>query len=209
MCPMTISPVRPRSASCAQRLRRIGLSLMAQEISGGTILHFCGKPAATWFEFASHALQQATPYQLSPELVPITPNRFGVTGAPARRTELDCSRARHLFQLEQPDWRRALDDCVEEICLADLKSGGEPADSPSQAEPVPYRAMVPGIPPPRRPALRRHRRPPRRQDVKQAERLLRALRKDRQLFHVFGIMLHHQYGVERLCHVMQPIHGCQ
>lgn len=131
------TPVRELCAA----LRRVGLSLMAQEISGGTILHFCGKPAATWFEFASHALHQATPYQLPPELVPITPNRFGVTGAPARRTELDCSRARHLFQLEQPDWRKALDDCVEEICLADVK----PADvaQPYQAERQPYRAQVP------------------------------------------------------------------
>ena len=129
------TPVRELCAA----LRRVGLGLMNGEVDGGTILHFCGKPSATWFEFAAHALRQATPFQASPELVPITPNRFGVTGAPARRTELDCSRAKDLFQLEQPDWRKALDDCVEEICLSD--------QTPSQIsipEPqLPYRAMVP------------------------------------------------------------------
>lgn len=134
------TPVRELCAA----LRRIGISLMAAGTSGdngtgGTIVHFCGKPAATWFEFATHALRQATPYQRSPELVPITPNRFGVTGAPARRTELDCTRARALFQLEQPDWRKSLDECVEEICLSDL----QPADSIVPDLKIPFRAIMP------------------------------------------------------------------
>lgn len=129
------TPVRELCAA----LRRIGTGLMAQEIDGGTIVHFCGKPSATWFEFATHALRHATPYQRPPELVPITPNRFGVTGAPARRTELDCARAQSLFQLEQPEWQRALDDCVEEICLSDLR----PADEIVPEIQLPYRATVP------------------------------------------------------------------
>ncbi|MBI2253874.1 MAG: sugar nucleotide-binding protein [Proteobacteria bacterium] len=118
-------------------MRRIGLALMNKEFDGGTTLHFAGAPAATWFEFASHALGRAAPYQTAPELVPITPNRFGVTGAPARRTELDCSRTRHLLQLEQPDWRRALDDCVEEICLAEHRNAD--AIPQHQPAPMPYR----------------------------------------------------------------------
>jgi dTDP-4-dehydrorhamnose reductase len=122
-------------------MRRIGLALVDGDFDGGTILHFTGAPVATWFEFASHALRQASPYQTAPELVPITPNRFGVTGAPARRTELDCSRTRHLLQLDQPDWRKALDDCVEEICLAEQR--GAEADGQFQADPQPYRRMVP------------------------------------------------------------------
>jgi dTDP-4-dehydrorhamnose reductase len=133
-----ISGPTPVRELCAA-LRRIGLSLMAGEVEGGAIVHFAGKPAATWFEFAAHAVRQAAPYQDPPELVPITPNRFGVTGAPARRTELDCSRALTLFQLEQPDWQRALDECVEEICLADLR----PADGIAPEPQLPHRAMVP------------------------------------------------------------------
>lgn len=122
-------------------MRRIGLALMNREFDTGITLHFTGAPASTWFEFAAHALRQAAPYQAAPELVPITPNRFGVTGAPARRTELDCSRTRHLLQLEQPDWRRALDDCVEEICLAEQRSIDIAAQH--QLDPLPYRRMVP------------------------------------------------------------------
>ncbi|WP_374652925.1 NAD(P)-dependent oxidoreductase [Dongia sp.] len=130
------TPVRELCAA----LRRIGLSLIEREFSGGTILHYCGAPAATWFEFASHALRQAAPYHNPPELIPITPNRFGVTGAAARRTELDCSRSRHLLQLDIPDWRRALDDCVEEICLAE-QQGSDPASLYSR-DPLPYRQPV-------------------------------------------------------------------
>ena len=122
-------------------MRRIGLALMNREFDGGAILHFTGAPAATWFEFAAHALRQAAPYQAAPELIPITPNRFGVTGAPARRTELDCSRTRHLLQLEQPDWRRALDDCVEEICLAEQRTAE--AGAPYHMDQLPYRRFVP------------------------------------------------------------------
>nr|WP_298684787.1 sugar nucleotide-binding protein [uncultured Dongia sp.] len=129
------TPVRELCAA----LRRVGLSLMAGEVDGGTILHFCGTPSATWFDFATHALRHAAPYQRPPELVPITPNRFGVTGAPARRTELDCSRAKGLFQLSLPDWRKALDDCVEEICLADQRQVQISVPEPQ----LPYRAMVP------------------------------------------------------------------
>jgi dTDP-4-dehydrorhamnose reductase len=130
------TPVRELCAA----MRRIGLALTDGSLAGGTILHFSGAPSATWFEFASHALRQASPYQTPPELVPITPNRFGVTGAPARRTELDCSRTQHLLQLELPDWRRALDDCVEEICLTEQR----PAEAPllHQLDPLPYRQMV-------------------------------------------------------------------
>jgi dTDP-4-dehydrorhamnose reductase len=122
-------------------MRRIGIALMNREFEHGTTLHFTGAPAATWFEFAAHALRRATPYQAAPDLIPITPNRFGVTGAPARRTELDCSRTRHLLQLEQPDWRRALDDCVEEICLAEQRSTDISAQN--QLDPLPYRPMAP------------------------------------------------------------------
>lgn len=121
-------------------LRRLGLALIEHEISGGNILHFAGAPAATWFEFASHALRQAAPYQSPPELIPITPNRFGVTGAPARRTELDCRNAIRLLQTGAPDWRRALDDCVEEICLTEQRSGEPTIQLP--ADPQPYRQFV-------------------------------------------------------------------
>ena len=130
------TPVRELCAA----LRRVGTSLIERDVTGGTILHYCGAPAATWFEFATHALRQAASFQSPAELVPITPNRFGVTGAPPRRTELDCSRARQLLQLEPPDWRRALDDCVEEICLAEQI----PADSLAlqRLDPAPYRDMA-------------------------------------------------------------------
>lgn len=130
------TPVRDLCAA----MRRIGLALLEGELAGGTILHYTGTPSATWFEFASHALRQAASFQTPPELIPITPNRFGVTGAPARRTELDCSRSRLLLQLEQPDWRRALDDCVEEICLTEQRPA-EPLQL-HQLEPLPYRQMV-------------------------------------------------------------------
>ncbi|WP_374383521.1 NAD(P)-dependent oxidoreductase [Dongia sp.] len=130
------TPVRDLCAA----LRRLGLALIEGEIAGGNILHFAGAPTATWFEFASHALRQATPFQAPPELIPITPNRFGVTGAPARRTELDCRTASRLLRLAAPDWRRALDDCVEEICLADQRTGDLAAQY--LADQQPYRQVV-------------------------------------------------------------------
>ncbi len=134
-----ISGPTPVRELCAA-LRRVGMALIERELSGGRILHFAGAPAATWFEFAGHALKQAAPYQPPAELIPITPNRFGVTGAPARRTELDCTSSRALLQLERPDWQRALENCIEEICLADQR--GTDAAFLNLLEPVTYRQFV-------------------------------------------------------------------
>jgi dTDP-4-dehydrorhamnose reductase len=133
------TPVRELCAA----LRQIALRMLETPAEcGGHTLHFCGAPAATLYEFAEVAISRAASFQASPDLVPITPSRFGVTGAPARRTELDCTTATAQFGLTQPDWRKALADCVDEICQTD---GGTPEQRiAALAEtPLPYRGFVP------------------------------------------------------------------
>lgn len=134
------TPVRELCAA----LRQIALRMLetAPAEFGGHTLHFSGAPAATLYEFAEVAIGRAASFQVAPDLVPITPSRFGVTGAPARRTELDCTTAATVFGLARPDWRKALVDCVDEICQTD--SGTPEQRIAALAEtPLPYRGFVP------------------------------------------------------------------
>lgn len=111
------TPVRELCAALRQLALRL-LETAPESVFAGHTLHFCATPAATLYEFAHAALGHAAAYQVAPDLVPITPGRFGVIGALARRTELDCRNA-IAFGLQQPDWHAALASCVEEICQSE------------------------------------------------------------------------------------------
>lgn len=124
-------------------LRQLALTMLDTPTAefGGHTLHFCGAPSATLFEFAQAALSRAAAFQVTPELVPISPGRFGVTGALARRTVLDCSLATTAFGLVQPDWQIALADCVDEICQTE-NMATEDQIAALAAHHVPYRGMT-------------------------------------------------------------------
>jgi dTDP-4-dehydrorhamnose reductase len=138
-----ISGPTPARELCAA-IRRVSLAMLerpASEAYGHTI-HFCATPAATLYEFARVALAHATAFQAAPDLVPITPSRFGVTGAAARRTELDCSIAIREFGLVQPDWHVALANCVDEICQVENLSLEQQIAALAETQ-LPYRGQAP------------------------------------------------------------------
>lgn len=143
-----VSGPTPIRELCAA-LRRIGVALMTGEFDRGGVVHFCGAPQASSFDFARQALQAAAPFQEGPDLVPMTASRFGVADIPPRRTELDCSGLKDIFGIAQPDWRRALAECVEEICRGnqEIREGyppRNPGSTPATAFAVPgYRRLRP------------------------------------------------------------------
>lgn len=138
-----VSGPTPARELCSA-LRQVGLQLLDDSTGhAGATIHFCGTPAATLYDFARGALSRAISFQVAPDLIPITPNRFGVTGAPARRTELDCSVAAARFGLVQPDWHSALADCVEEICQTEQASLRDLDPLVAQPGPVSYRSFQP------------------------------------------------------------------
>ena len=124
-------------------LRQAALTMLDTPVAefGGHTLHFSGAPAATLYEFANAALGRAAAFQVTPELLPISPNRFGVTGAHARRTELDCSIAASAFGLIQPNWQVALADCVDEICQSENLVMENQIASLAEAQ-LPYRDVI-------------------------------------------------------------------
>lgn len=124
-------------------LRQLALTMLDTPSSefGGHTLHFSGAPAATLYEFANAALGRAAAFQVTPELLPISPNRFGVTGAHARRSELDCSIAASAFGLVQPDWQVALADCVDEICQSENLVTEDQIAALAESQ-LPYRGII-------------------------------------------------------------------
>ncbi len=80
--------------------------------------HFCGTPAATWYDVAV-AVQCALPDSLAIRQVPIIPISGSERGGAfrPRNSVLDVGRARRLLGLYPPDWRTSLPEVVAAILL--------------------------------------------------------------------------------------------
>jgi dTDP-4-dehydrorhamnose reductase len=95
--------------------------ILADGFNGWGTYHFCGRPSVSRYQFAEAVLAGRAELRLNPVATADMPRR-----APRPPySELDCSRIKETFAIDQPDWRGGLDRMLQRI-------GG-----PSAAEPIP------------------------------------------------------------------------
>jgi dTDP-4-dehydrorhamnose reductase len=68
--------------------------------------HFAGAPSTTWHGFAQAIFAAAR--GPAPRLVPIMSREYPTPATRPLNSTLDCSRIRHVFGIEQPNWRASL-----------------------------------------------------------------------------------------------------
>jgi dTDP-4-dehydrorhamnose reductase len=80
------------------------------------VYHACGTGAATWYELATHVLQEATHYGLPmPEIIPITTQDWPTPALRPADTRLDTHKLQQVFGITLPHWRKSASKVVREI----------------------------------------------------------------------------------------------
>ena len=101
------TPAAAIAMACATLERALGKT---KSLSG--IYHFSGQPDTSWAEFA-RAIFQMSGRQVEVQGIPSADYP-----TPARRplnSRLECRRTHEVFGLQQPDWREALRDVLQEL----------------------------------------------------------------------------------------------
>ena len=102
----------------AQMLREILSSDKARErVTNGDTVHVVNGGMTSWFGFASEIfasrlIQQRVP---SPRLVPITTSEFPTHARRPANSCLSTEKARTVWNLQAPDWRDSLADCLLQL----------------------------------------------------------------------------------------------
>lgn len=77
--------------------------------------HFCGRPWATWYEFARHIFAVASSMGgPSPDVQPISSTEFASPVHRPSYSVLDCTKIAAAFGLQQPDWRPTVHELVQQ-----------------------------------------------------------------------------------------------
>lgn len=111
------------SPTSADDLAQVILSILAtlertdrKDVYAG-VYHACGGGAATWYELATHVLQEATQYgRPMPEVIPITTQDWPTTAIRPADTRLNTNKLRQVFDITLPDWKKSASRVVHEIC---------------------------------------------------------------------------------------------
>lgn len=76
----------------------------------GGVFHFCGAPAVSWREFAEEIFASGAKYgHNAPKVKPITTADYPTPAARPANSVLKCARIKDIYDIDQPDWRRAVD----------------------------------------------------------------------------------------------------
>jgi dTDP-4-dehydrorhamnose reductase len=78
------------------------------------VFHFAGAPATTWADFAE-AIFARSGWAEPPAVSRIATADWPTKAVRPANSVLDCGRIRAAYGIEQPDWRRALDDVLEDL----------------------------------------------------------------------------------------------
>ena len=76
------------------------------------IFHYSNEGQCSWYEFAVAIMEAA---RLSCRVVPIPSSEYPQIAQRPRFSVLDKTKIKDRFGLAIPDWRSALNDCIEEI----------------------------------------------------------------------------------------------
>lgn len=68
------------------------------------IYHYAGAPSVTWYQFA----QAIFAGKDKPVLHPIPTEKYPTPAVRPKNSVLDCSKIKDVFDIDQPDWRKAL-----------------------------------------------------------------------------------------------------
>jgi dTDP-4-dehydrorhamnose reductase len=80
--------------------------------------HYSGYPFVSWAEFASEIFHQAhekSMIELAPVVNAITTEEYPTPAKRPKNSRLDCSKIHGAFGVEPDDWRRSLNDMLDEI----------------------------------------------------------------------------------------------
>jgi dTDP-4-dehydrorhamnose reductase len=79
--------------------------------------HYCGKGATTWFDFAADIVETARRYKelRVSKIAPIPTTEYPTPAKRPVNSELDCSRIRKEFGIEQGPWKEGLGIVVAEL----------------------------------------------------------------------------------------------
>ena len=106
------------ATATAQMLREILSSDTARErVINGDTVHLANSGVTSWFGFASeifasHLIQQRVP---TPRLVPIKTSEFPTRARRPANSCLSTEKARIMWNLQVPDWRESLADCLLQL----------------------------------------------------------------------------------------------
>jgi dTDP-4-dehydrorhamnose reductase len=78
--------------------------------------HFCGQPAASWWDFAQSVFELSAPvWGRRPAVAEITSAEWPTPVARPANSVLDCTALMRDHGVEQPDWRKSLKPIVAEL----------------------------------------------------------------------------------------------
>ncbi|MCR9212177.1 MAG: dTDP-4-dehydrorhamnose reductase [Proteobacteria bacterium] len=88
----------------ANCLLAIAEKVQEEGFSDWGIYHFAGAPSVTWYEFACAIFAGRD----KPVLHPIPTEKYPTPAVRPKNSVLDCSKIKDVFDIDQPDWRKAL-----------------------------------------------------------------------------------------------------
>lgn len=97
----------------ADALLALSRHCRAPGFSDWGVYHFAGAPATSWYKFACAIFEKS--HGPKPTLKPIATADYPL---PARRplvSQLDCTKIKQVFGIDQPDWRLSLSRVVESL----------------------------------------------------------------------------------------------
>ncbi len=94
----------------ASALFRIARKTTQPGFNDWGIFHFSGAPHVTWFGFA----QMIFKGRKTPVLKPIPSDGYPVPAERPKNSVLDCTKIKRVFDIDQPDWRKALSGILAE-----------------------------------------------------------------------------------------------
>ncbi|MFQ5478037.1 MAG: dTDP-4-dehydrorhamnose reductase [Candidatus Binatia bacterium] len=114
-CPTAASDLARVLLELAGRLEEAGGSAECEFPWG--LYHYCGSPATSWFGFARAVFAEAERCgaMVPPRLEAIATGDYPVAAPRPPCSEMDCSRIRTRFGVEQRPWAQGLADVVREL----------------------------------------------------------------------------------------------
>jgi dTDP-4-dehydrorhamnose reductase len=82
-----------------------------EDVCWGTY-HYCDTPVTTWFGFAERIFERAVSNKLIkelPEIIPVSTSEYITAARRPANSELECSKIREMFGIEQKSWLDGLD----------------------------------------------------------------------------------------------------
>tara|TARA_R110002111_G_scaffold260377_1_gene331663 strand:+ start:783 stop:1628 length:846 start_codon:yes stop_codon:yes gene_type:complete len=97
------------AADIADALLKIAGKVSDDGFTDWGIYHYCGAPAITWYGFAKAIFEGRE----TPVLHPIPTEEYPVPATRPKNSVLDCGKIKRVFDIDQPDWRKALSQILD------------------------------------------------------------------------------------------------